>query len=79
MDSNDLDSTPVVPPPPGRTPNFTDPESRCYQLIIPIAVYTALIVVLVSLRIYSRLRITRSFGADDCRGSNLSFRMIFLT
>ncbi|XXG95640.1 hypothetical protein Hte_001908 [Hypoxylon texense] len=65
MDSSDLDNTPLVPPPPGRTPNFTNPESRCYQLIIPIAVYTALIVILISLRIYSRLRITRSFGADD--------------
>lgn len=65
MDPGYLDSTPARPPPPGRTSNFTDPESRCYQLIIPIAVFTALIVILVSLRIYSRLRITRSFGADD--------------
>ncbi|KAI1453182.1 hypothetical protein F4805DRAFT_384402 [Annulohypoxylon moriforme] len=65
MDSGYLDSTPARPPPPGRESNFTNPESRCYELIIPIAVFTALIVILLCLRIYSRLRITRSFGADD--------------
>ncbi|KAI2464613.1 hypothetical protein F4781DRAFT_439417 [Annulohypoxylon bovei var. microspora] len=65
MDPGYLDSTPARPPPPGRESNFTNPESRCYELIIPIAVFTALNVILVLLRIYSRLRITRSFGADD--------------
>ncbi|KAI2615507.1 hypothetical protein GGR54DRAFT_292718 [Hypoxylon sp. NC1633] len=65
MDPGYLDTTPVRPPPPGQTSNFTNPESRSYQLIIIIAVFTALIAILVSLRIYARLRITRSFGADD--------------
>ncbi|KAI0885804.1 uncharacterized protein GGS22DRAFT_162053 [Annulohypoxylon maeteangense] len=61
----DPDNTPARAPPPGRESNFTNPESRCYELIILIAVFTALIVILVSLRIYARLKITRSFGADD--------------
>ncbi|KAI1211122.1 uncharacterized protein F4807DRAFT_466462 [Annulohypoxylon truncatum] len=65
MNSSYMDSTPARPPPPGQESNFTNPESRCYQLIIPIAVFTALIIVIVFLRIYARLRITRSFGADD--------------
>ncbi|KAI0386309.1 hypothetical protein F5Y04DRAFT_289987 [Hypomontagnella monticulosa] len=65
MDPGYMDNTPAREPPPGQTSNFTDPESRCYQLIIPIAIFIALVVILGSLRVYSRLKITRSFGADD--------------
>ncbi|KAI0099088.1 hypothetical protein GGR51DRAFT_576464 [Nemania sp. FL0031] len=61
----DLATTPVRPPPPGRMSNLTHPESRSYQLYILIAVLTALVVVIISLRLYTRLRITRSFGMDD--------------
>ncbi|KAI0479232.1 hypothetical protein GGR56DRAFT_665055 [Xylariaceae sp. FL0804] len=56
---------PIRPPPPGREANFTNPESRAYQLVILIAVYTAVVGLLTSLRVYTRLRITRSWGADD--------------
>ncbi|KAI1135576.1 hypothetical protein F5Y05DRAFT_421263 [Hypoxylon sp. FL0543] len=65
MDPNSLDTTPSIPPPPGRTPNFINPESRSFQLYILIAFLSALVVVTVSLRLYTRLRITHSFGADD--------------
>ncbi|KAI1123698.1 hypothetical protein F5Y10DRAFT_285804 [Nemania abortiva] len=61
----DLDNTPSAPPPPGHIPNFTNPESRSYQLYILIAVFSALVLLASSMRIYTRLRITRSFGADD--------------
>ncbi|KAI1660722.1 hypothetical protein F4813DRAFT_348130 [Daldinia decipiens] len=65
MDPGYLDRTPSVDPPPGREPNFTDPESRSHQLYILIAVLSPIVFIVGSLRIYSRLRITRSFGADD--------------
>ncbi|KAI0118252.1 hypothetical protein GGR51DRAFT_498611 [Nemania sp. FL0031] len=65
MDSNDLDTTPSVPPPPGHTPNFTDPESRSYQLYILIAFLSALVFSMLVIRLYTRLKISRSFGADD--------------
>ncbi|KAI3343369.1 hypothetical protein F4824DRAFT_485113 [Ustulina deusta] len=65
MDPAYLDSTPVRLPPPGQTSNFTNPESRSYQLIVLISVLSALVVLSISLRIYTRLRSTRAFGTDD--------------
>ena len=65
-DSGYLDRTPARPPPPGHTSNFINPGSRSYQLVILISVLSALVIILVPLRIYSRLRITHSFGVDDC-------------
>lgn len=70
-----LNRTPVVPPPPGRSSDFINPEDRSYQLIILIAILSALVVLLVSLRVYSRLKITHSFNADDCRLFPLLFVM----
>ena len=67
MDPGYLDTTPVRPPPPGQDSNFINPESRSYQLVIIISILSAFIALLVPLRVYTRLRITRSFGADDCR------------
>ncbi|KAK6957323.1 hypothetical protein Daesc_000106 [Daldinia eschscholtzii] len=65
MDPGYLDRTPSRDPPPGQESNFTNPESRSHQLYILIAVLSPIIVLVGSLRIYSRLRITRSFGVDD--------------
>ncbi|KAK8139431.1 hypothetical protein PG984_002811 [Apiospora sp. TS-2023a] len=65
MDPGYLDSTPIVPPPPGRESNLVDPESRSYQLVIIIAVLSALVIAFTSARVYTRLRITHSFGIDD--------------
>ncbi|KAJ8124294.1 hypothetical protein O1611_g9346 [Lasiodiplodia mahajangana] len=72
----DFDTTALRPPPPGRTSNFTNPESRSYQLYILIAVLTALVVIVISLRLYTRLRITRSFGVDDCGHSSPRFSVL---
>ncbi|KAI1376583.1 hypothetical protein F4677DRAFT_418981 [Hypoxylon crocopeplum] len=65
MDPGYLDTTPMRPPPPGQTSNFVDPVSRSFQLEIVITVTIVLVVLFVSSRIYTRLRITHSFGADD--------------
>lgn len=67
MDPGYLDTTPAVQPPPGETSNFVDPVSRCDQIIILIAMASALVVLFVLLRIYTRLRVTHAFGADDCK------------
>ncbi|CAJ2511164.1 Uu.00g067890.m01.CDS01 [Anthostomella pinea] len=64
MDPGYMDNTPVRPPPPGQVSNFTNPESRSRQVYILIAVLSAVIVLLIPSRIYSRLKITRSLGAD---------------
>lgn len=61
-----LENTPVRPAPEGQESNFIDPVSRAYQLEIEIAVAVALVVFFLSFRLYCRLRVTKTFGADDC-------------
>ncbi|KAI0434888.1 hypothetical protein F5Y09DRAFT_295119 [Xylaria sp. FL1042] len=61
----DLDHTPVRPPPPGQHSDFEHPVSRSYQLIILISVLSALVVAVILMRLYARLRVTKSFGTDD--------------
>lgn len=63
----DLNHTPARKPPPGRSSDFDNPESRSYQLVIVIAICMALAVSLTLLRTYVRLKISHSFGADDCK------------
>ncbi|KUJ19298.1 uncharacterized protein LY89DRAFT_780274 [Mollisia scopiformis] len=65
MDPGYLDTTPVRPPPPGQTSNFINPVSRSYQLVAVIAVTFALVVLFIGFRLYFRLKVTKSFGADD--------------
>ncbi|OTB08679.1 hypothetical protein M426DRAFT_18767 [Hypoxylon sp. CI-4A] len=65
MDPGYLDNTPMRLPPPGKITNFTNPESRSYQLVALIVILSVLVFVLVFLRIYSRLKVTHAFGADD--------------
>jgi hypothetical protein len=60
-----LDHTPAGKPPPGVEPNFDNPESHSYQLVIVVAVMIALMTIFTGSRVYVRLRITKSFGAED--------------
>lgn len=61
----DLAKIPLLPPPPGVTPNFVNPESRCSVLIIVSTICLALLLLFVTLRLYSRIWIARAFGLDD--------------
>ena len=58
-------AVPVAAPPPGVTPDFTDPQSRSN---IAVAVCTASLVatfLIFALRVYTRLRVVRCFRYDD--------------
>ncbi|KAI4200221.1 MAG: hypothetical protein LQ350_004079 [Teloschistes chrysophthalmus] len=46
-------------------PNFINPETRGPALTVVNIVFIILVVLVVALRFYTRLRITRSFGLDD--------------
>ncbi|KAM0802195.1 hypothetical protein BDR22DRAFT_140645 [Usnea florida] len=46
-------------------PNFVDPVTRGPGLTIVNAIFITLVLVVVGLRYYTRLRITKSFGLDD--------------
>ncbi|KAL9577510.1 MAG: hypothetical protein Q9212_006315, partial [Teloschistes hypoglaucus] len=56
---------PLASPPPGVIPNFVNPESHAYQLVITVAVCLALVVIAVSMRLYTKHFITKSMGWDD--------------
>ena len=63
--SIDYAHTPALPPPPGVTPNFVDPESQANLFVSVTAVCIALMLPIVIMRLYSRVCITRSFAIDD--------------
>jgi len=64
-----LDRIPLQPPPPGVVSNFEHPVSRAAEVQITTYVFLPLMVIFVLLRLYTRLKITPKFGADDCKAS----------
>lgn len=57
---------PVHAPPPGVVSNFDNPASRAHQTQIAIYVSLSVMIIPLVLRIYTRARITRTLGSDDC-------------
>ncbi|KAH8702869.1 hypothetical protein GQ44DRAFT_783444 [Phaeosphaeriaceae sp. PMI808] len=55
----------VIPPPPGFTPNFTNPPSRVHTLIIVYIVCTMISTLFTVLRFYTAFFITRHIKVDD--------------
>lgn len=61
----DLSKVPSMLPPPGVQPNFVNPKTGAEAIIAISATTSILGVILLSGRLYSTLRITRSAGYDD--------------
>lgn len=61
----DFSQIPSMPPPPGVTSNFVNPENNSSILIIVCTICLVFLLLFVSLRMYTRLWISRSFGLDD--------------
>ncbi|PHH74102.1 hypothetical protein CDD82_5102 [Ophiocordyceps australis] len=61
----DLGTTPLVPPPSGQESNFVDPVSYANQYYIVAGICTALMTMLVVVRLYIRFLITRTPWWDD--------------
>ncbi|KAM7190410.1 hypothetical protein V8F33_009526 [Rhypophila sp. PSN 637] len=61
----DIWATPLMRPPPGVVPNFVNPESRAYLIRTGMGSSLAVMLLFVGLRLYTRGRLTRSFGVDD--------------
>ena len=59
--------TGTLPPPLGVTPNFVNPQSIGYRLIIVAAICPAITLTFLSLRIYTKRWILRQFLLDDCK------------
>lgn len=60
-----LELIPAHLPPEGVTPNFVDPESRAHIVSIVTYLTLPLMLVFVALRIFTRIYISRTLGADD--------------
>ena len=58
---------PVAAPPPGVTPDFTHPPSRTSIAVAVCSVSLVITLILFGVRVYTRLRITRCYGYDDCK------------
>ncbi|KAH8892798.1 hypothetical protein GQ53DRAFT_822312 [Thozetella sp. PMI_491] len=61
----DPDTTPAAAPPPGVIPNLIDPPSIAYQPRVIICVFLPVMVLVLGLRIFTRVRTGFKFGADD--------------
>ena len=56
----------VIPPPPGVTPNFEHPAYHSGGIVPIAAVFIPLAAIFMILRVYTKLRIIRVFGLEDC-------------
>ncbi|KAL8931551.1 MAG: hypothetical protein Q9216_007162, partial [Gyalolechia sp. 2 TL-2023] len=55
----------VIPPPPGVTPNFENPEYRSGGIVPLACVFLPLVAIFMALRIYTKVRIIKVFGLED--------------
>ena len=62
-----LAQLPALQPPPGVQPDFIDPQSIADQTRHAIYACLPLMLLFLFLRLYTRLRILRAVGADDCK------------
>lgn len=66
MDTRDLSDVPVEPAPPGQTSDFNDPQGRIPMGYGVVSLAFGLMLFFVSLRIYTRALVTKSFSWEDC-------------
>lgn len=65
--SIDLSQVPAMAPPAGVTSNFVDPETLAPLAEYIIYITTILMALFFCLRVYVRLGVTHTWGADDCK------------
>ena len=58
---------PANPAPPGVIPGRPDADYQGAEIVIANAVLIPLMLCFLAARVYTRLRLTRSLGLDDCR------------
>lgn len=56
----------AIPPPPGFTSNFVNPPSKASWGIVTQALCLTLATLLVAMRLYTKLKVLRNPGWDDC-------------
>ena len=61
-----LAKTPALAPPPGVVPNFIDPYNQGPILLVIGSILLALMMILVTVRAYTKIFIQRKLSWDDC-------------
>ena len=61
----DISKLPALAPPHGIIPNFVDPESRAHAVLVGSGILTALTIIVVVLRFYTRIFVTKIVGWED--------------
>lgn len=63
--AQDLQMTPLMPPPPGLQSNFVNPDDQGVIYIVVGSIGMAFAMIFVSLRFYAKTWVLRSIGWDD--------------
>lgn len=63
----DISKLPALAPPHGVVPNFIDPESRAYAVLVGSGILTAITLIFVMLRFYAKAFVTKAIGWEDGR------------
>jgi len=66
----------ALPPPPGVTPNFTNPESIAYRIIIASVLGPVITIPICIVRLYTKKYILRNVGYDDCETKYIFVSMV---
>ena len=61
----DLQDQPLMPPPPGRVPNFVHPESRAWEINVAASICLPLIALFAAMRFYAKAVILKNWKWDD--------------
>lgn len=69
MTPEQLAQTPAAMPPPGVTPDFTDPYTAAPVLISVSTVLMAIMFMLAGLRFYVKIALRHTLTPDDCKHS----------
>ena len=67
----DLAAIPALAPPPGVSSDFRNPPSHAENLRITVGVCLPIMIVIVGVRIYTKLCIKRTWGTEDCMSRNV--------
>lgn len=57
----------VLPPPPGVTVDFDNPQSNALGTVVVAYLFLVLTILFVGARFYTKIAISRSVGWDDCK------------
>ena len=57
----------IEPSPPGVIPNYSNPQSNGWEIMVAGAVTGAIALVAVFARLISKIFVTQSMGWDDCK------------